>query len=80
MIVKSYISIAAIALGLAITSGASALEIENGLSVNGLSVNGLSVNGLSVNGLSVNGTEQSTVLSVKAAVVDSDQVQLATER
>lgn len=57
MINRSYISALAIMLGLSATSGASALEIANGLSVNGLSVNGLSVNGLSVNGLSVNGRD-----------------------
>src|SRR5215217_6120154 len=48
----------------------------NGLSVNGLSVNGLSVNGLSVNGLSVNGTEKSAGLSLKAIILQDEQVLL----
>ncbi|WP_205769497.1 hypothetical protein [Microvirga sp. KLBC 81] len=52
---RSYIWVLAIALGLSVASGASALEIANGLSTNGLSTNGLSTNGLSTNGLSTNG-------------------------
>jgi hypothetical protein len=84
MFVRSAISALTIALGLSVASGANALEVANGLSVNGLSVNGLSVNGLSVNGLSVNGlsvnglsvngTEKSAELSLKAIILQDDQV------
>ncbi|EIM25445.1 GLTT repeat protein [Microvirga lotononidis] len=55
MRIKTCISIFPIALGLSIATGASALEIANGLSTNGLSTNGLATNGLSTNGLSTNG-------------------------
>jgi hypothetical protein len=89
MFVRSAISALTVALGLSVTFGANALEVANGLSVNslsvnglsvnglsvnGLSVNGLSVNGLSVNGLSVNGTEKSAELSLKAIILQDDQV------
>jgi hypothetical protein len=94
MRIRSYVTALTIAFGLSVASGASALEVANGLSVNGLSVNGLSVNGLSVNGLSVNGlsvnglsvnglsvnglsvngTEKSAALSLKAIVLQDDQV------
>jgi hypothetical protein len=89
MRIRSYVTALTIAFGLSVASGASALEVANGLSVNGLSVNGLivnglsvnglsvnglSVNGLSVNGLSVNGTEKSAALSLKAVVLQDDQV------
>jgi hypothetical protein len=75
-----------IAIGLLVTTDASALEAANGLSVNGLSVNGLSVNGLTVNGLSVNGLtvnglsvngiEKSAELSLKAIALPDGQVLL----
>ena len=86
MFIRSYISVLTVAFGLSIATDASALEVANGLSVNGLSVNGLSVNGLSVNGLSVNGlsvnglsvngTEKSTGLSLKAIILQDEQVLL----
>jgi hypothetical protein len=72
----SYVSALMIAIGLSVTTDASALEAANGLSVNGLSVNGLSVNGLSVNGLSVNGIEKSAGLSLKAIALPDGQVLL----
>jgi hypothetical protein len=72
----SYVSALMIAIGLLVTTDASALEAANGLSVNGLSVNGLSVNGLSVNGLSVNGIEKSAELSLKAIALPDGQVLL----
>jgi hypothetical protein len=81
MFANSYISILTVAFGLSIATGASALEVANGLSVNGLSVNGLSVNGLSVNGLSVNGlsvdgTETSADLRLKAIILQDEQILL----
>jgi GLTT repeat (6 copies) len=86
MFANSYISILTVAFGLSIATGASALEVANGLSVNGLSVNGLSVNGLSVNGLSVNGlsvnglsvdgTEKSADLRLKAIILQDEQILL----
>jgi hypothetical protein len=76
MFIRSYISVLTVAFGLSIATDASALEVANGLSVNGLSVNGLSVNGLSVNGLSVNGTEKSANLSLKAIILQDEQVLL----
>jgi hypothetical protein len=76
MFIRSYISVLTVAFGLSIATDASALEVANGLSVNGLSVNGLSVNGLSVNGLSVNGTEKSADLSLKAIILQDEQVLL----
>jgi hypothetical protein len=77
----SYVSALMIAIGLSVTTDASALEAANGLSVNGLSVNGLTVNGLSVNGLtvnglSVNGIEKSAELSLKAIALPDGQVLL----
>ncbi len=51
----TFFSVIAVAFALSAASGASALEIANGLSTNGLSTNGLSTNGLSTNGLSTNG-------------------------
>jgi hypothetical protein len=79
MFIRSYISVLTVAFGLSIATDASALEVANGLSVNGLSVNGLSVNGLSVNGLSVNGTEKSADLSLKAIILQDEQVLLIEE-
>jgi GLTT repeat (6 copies) len=81
MFANSYISILTVAFGLSIATGASALEVANGLSVNGLSVNGLSVNGLSVNGLSVNGlsvdgTEKSADLRLKAIIMQDERILL----
>jgi hypothetical protein len=76
MFIRSYISVLTVAFGLSIATDASALEVANGLSVNGLSVNGLSVNGLSVNRLSVNGTEKSANLSLKAIILQDEQVLL----
>ena len=76
MLVHSYISILTVAFGLSIATGASALEVANGLSVNGLSVNGLSVIGLSVNGLSVDGTEKSADLRLKAIILQDEQILL----
>ena len=76
MLVHSYISTLTVAFGLSIATGASALEVANGLSVNGLSVNGLSVNGLSVNGLSVDGTEKSADLRLKAIILQDEQILL----
>jgi hypothetical protein len=76
MFANSYISILTVAFGLSIATGASALEVANGLSVNGLSVNGLSVNGLSVNGLSVDGTETSADLRLKAIILQDEQILL----
>jgi hypothetical protein len=67
----SYVSALMIAIGLSVTTDASALEAANGLSVNGLSVNGLSVNGLSVNGI-----EKSAGLSLKAIALPDGQVLL----
>jgi hypothetical protein len=71
MFIRSYISVLTVAFGLSIATDASALEVANGLSVNGLSVNGLSVNGLSVNG-----TEKSAGLSLKAIILQDEQVLL----
>jgi hypothetical protein len=71
MFIRSYISVLTVAFGLSIATDASALEVANGLSVNGLSVNGLSVNGLSVNG-----TEKSADLSLKAIILQDEQVLL----
>lgn len=76
MFVHSYIPILTVAFGLSIATGASALEVANGLSVNGLSVNGLSVNGLSVNGLSVDGTEKSADLRLKAIILQDERILL----
>jgi hypothetical protein len=74
MFIRSYISVLTVAFGLSIATDASALEVANGLSVNGLSVNGLSVNGLSVNG-----TEKSANLSLKAIILQDEQVLLIEE-
>ena len=62
----SYVSALMIAIGLSVTTDASALEAANGLSVNGLSVNGLSVNGI----------EKSAGLSLKAIALPDGQVLL----
>jgi hypothetical protein len=45
MLIRSCIAVLTIVSGLSVASGASAVEVTNGLSVNGLSVNDLSVNG-----------------------------------
>jgi hypothetical protein len=66
MFIRSYISVLTVAFGLSIATDASALEVANGLSVNGLSVNGLSVNG----------TEKSADLSLKAIILQDEQVLL----
>jgi hypothetical protein len=66
MFIRSYISVLTVAFGLSIATDASALEVANGLSVNGLSVNGLSVNG----------TEKSANLSLKAIILQDEQVLL----
>jgi hypothetical protein len=55
MLVRSCVALVTLTLGFSVASGASALEMANGLSTNGLSTNGLSTNGLSTNGLSTNG-------------------------
>jgi hypothetical protein len=69
MFIRSYISVLTVAFGLSIATDASALEVANGLSVNGLSVNGLSVNG----------TEKSADLSLKAIILQDEQVLLIEE-
>jgi hypothetical protein len=66
MFANSYISILTVAFGLSIATGASALEVANGLSVNGLSVNGLSVDG----------TEKSADLRLKAIILQDEQILL----
>ena len=66
MFANSYISILTVAFGLSIATGASALEVANGLSVNGLSVNGLSVDG----------TEKSADLRLKAIILQDERILL----
>jgi formylmethanofuran dehydrogenase subunit B len=57
----SYVSALMIAIGLSVTTDASALEAANGLSVNGLSVNGI---------------EKSAGLSLKAITLQDGQILL----
>jgi hypothetical protein len=64
MMVRSCLIAFSIAFAITAASGASAVEVANGLSVNGLSTNGLSVNG----------TEKSADLSLKAIVLQDEQV------
>lgn len=52
---KSLFVISLLAAAAGLSTGASALEISNGLAFNGLAFNGLAFNGLAFNGLAFNG-------------------------
>jgi len=88
MLIRSYMSVATLALAFTMASAASAVEITNGLSTNGLSTNGLSTNGLSTNGLSTNGLSTnglnatgtaSSVAQLEAAILQDGSVILLAQ-
>ncbi|HZH12427.1 MAG TPA: hypothetical protein VEZ24_18910 [Microvirga sp.] len=68
MLIRSYMSVATLALAFTMASAASAVEITNGLSTNGLSTNGLNATGTA-----------SSVAQLEAAILQDGSVILLAQ-